>query len=111
MLPMLGALVVIGLYHHVATGQFGPLYSHVSDPLYAEMQTQLGFTIPQFAAVWGLLFGTARGLFVTAPGLILVFAALRSRRLQIAGTWLLSGVILFGSYYMWSGGWAYGPRH
>ncbi len=75
-----------------------------------------GFSYPMFFGVLSLLFSFGKGLLFFAPGLFLAFTrgleALRSVR-QVLVMWILylAGVVLvYGSWWAWYGGFAWGPR-
>ena len=119
-----GFTLVAGLilpYNAAITGHpFTMVYSYAADPTFAAMRTSLGFgqsAIPH--AMFGLLFSPARALFVYAPICGLVFIRGRSwmRRLRAhtavpaGAVFFIASLCLFSSYFMWTGGWAYGPRH
>jgi len=79
----------------------------------------LSLTHPQPDALWGITFGSFRGLFYLSPVLLLALAGfglwLRKRvhlREWIICTWAVIGFLLFnGSSIMWEGGFAVGPRY
>ncbi len=123
------ALILTGIYNMAITGN--PLdfpYSHVPHQEYAGATQQFGLGMPSLTAMLGLTLGPRRGLFIYSP-LLLWFAyqALApggrgasgrgaGRRLKelalspVAGLGVVM-VVFFSCYYMWWGGWAYGPRH
>lgn len=85
-------------------------------------QHQTGFvsiTYPRFEALWGLTFGTFRGLFVRAPWLLLALPGFAlwwwsgQRRAEFWVTLVsATGIILFyASSVMWWGGFGAGPRY
>lgn len=128
-LAFLPSVLLIGAYNHSITGDaFTMVYSFEADPQFAGMRDQLGFRGPALDAVFGLLFSRFRGLFVYAPVLIFpltVFLREWNRRLDRkkknpsalargfspAPLYFFASLLLFSSYYMWGGGWAFGPRH
>jgi len=74
-----------------------------------------------FSGVWlhgvaGLLVSPGRGLFLYAPVLLLTLAAapafFRRQRSQAALAWgvILVHVLLYAKWFMWHGGYAWGPR-
>ncbi len=78
----------------------------------------MGLHLPRLEALYGLTFGTRRGLFYLAPitliGAIRTFRmAFRTRDVAVeAGlAVLLSLLFLNAGYYMWWGGASTGPRH
>lgn len=113
-------LVLLVVYDLVAFGTPIPVgYSHSA--LWQD-QHHTGFmsiSYPHFEALWGLTFGSFRGLFVRAPWLLLALpgALLWWREGQhraelmtvVAAT---AGLILFyASSVMWWGGFGAGPRY
>lgn len=75
----------------------------------------------RFSAVWwqgiaGLLISPGRGLFLYAPVLLLALPAIptfyrRSRpEAALAGAVVLAHLLLYGKWFMWHGGYAWGPR-
>jgi hypothetical protein len=75
-----------------------------------------GFSYPTFFGVLSLLFSFGKGLLFFASGLFLAFGrgldALRSVG-QVLGMWILyvAGMVLvYGSWWAWYGGFAWGPR-
>ncbi len=79
----------------------------------------LSLTLPQADALWGITFGSYRGLFLLAPFLLLAipgfyfFWRARTQRAEFWVTlWCVVSFFLFnGSSAMWSGGFAVGPRY
>lgn len=79
----------------------------------------MGITGPTWDAVLGCLVGRERGLFLFWPFFLLVplgvVIGLMRRSLAPAGTMALLFVLVYGlfgcSYYLWTGGASYGPRH
>jgi len=74
-----------------------------------------------FSGVWlqgiaGLLVSPGRGLFLYAPVLLTTLAAapafFRRHRAEAALAWamILVHVLLYGKWFMWHGGYAWGPR-
>jgi hypothetical protein len=119
-----GALpfVVFVLYYNtITTGEpFDFLYNHAALTAFKEMHENLGFRLPKMEALWGLLFSTYRGLFFYAPILLLMifyFAkkAFEQKLKVIINNYLFLFCIVYllvnASYYMWWGGWSFGPRH
>jgi len=125
LLGFLPAVGIMALYNLAITGNVLDFpYSHVPHQEYAGIRTNFGLGAPQVSAIWGLTFGASRGLFLFSP-VLLWFAVLAWRALPREGTrqrlmrlltdpLLGVGVVMvlfFASYYMWWGGWSYGPRH
>ena len=79
----------------------------------------VSITYPQPDALWGITFGTFRGLFFLSPILLLSLAGMvfwLRRRVCVAewtvGAWAILSFLLFnGSSIMWEGGFAVGPRY
>jgi hypothetical protein len=79
----------------------------------------MSLTYPHGEALWGLLFGSFRGLFVRAPWLLLALPGYvywwRSGKRR--AEWLvvalapLCGYLFYASSGMWWGGFAAGPRY
>ena len=75
-----------------------------------------GFSYPTFFGVLSLVFSFGKGVLFFAPGLFLAFGrgleALRSAS-EVLVLWMLylAGMILvYGSWWAWYGGYAWGPR-
>jgi len=108
-------------YNAAITGDpWTMVYTYVAEPAFAPMRTNLGFRFSSMAeGLWGLLFSPARGLFVFAPIGLVVFASgrrwfralRRHTRMPGSATYFAASLLLFSSYYLWSGGGSYGPRH
>ncbi len=79
----------------------------------------LGIVYPQLEAIWGLTFGTFRGIFVRAPWLALALpgVVIWWRRetfraeLVVVLSVVVSLILLYASSEMWWGGFAAGPRY
>jgi hypothetical protein len=77
---------------------------------------QPGFSYPTFFGVLSLLFSFGKGLLFFAPGLFLAFGrgleALRSvSQVLVLWTLYLAGMVLvYGTWWAWYGGFAWGPR-
>jgi hypothetical protein len=117
-LPCVAALL---FYNHAITGSFTKMpYDFIADSTFSAMRSGYGLNLPQPEAIWGLLFSTYRGAFFYAPALIIVaFAYLLTKGPRVfrevvstpLGILSVCYVLLISSYFMWWGGWAYGPRH
>jgi hypothetical protein len=113
--------VALLVYNHAITGSFVKVpYDYIADSAFSEMRSSYGIRLPQLDAVWGLLFSTYRGMFFYAPALaVIAFAYLVTRRSKILREDLFTplGILavcylgLISSYFIWWGGWSYGPRH
>ena len=79
----------------------------------------LSLTYPRPDALWGITFGSFRGLFFLAPVLMLAvvgFGIWLRKRIYLPEwtvcTWTVLSFVLFnGSSIMWEGGFAVGPRY
>ncbi|WP_322802149.1 hypothetical protein [Thermoflexus sp.] len=75
-----------------------------------------GFTASLLEGVGGLLLSPGRGLIFYAPPVLLALpgARLLWRRDRVliwtAGTLFIGYLLLYGSWWAWHGGWAWGPR-
>jgi hypothetical protein len=130
----LGALLpalVLGTYHWICFGlPWKTAYSFIERPEFARGHQRgfLGITLPTPQAMFGLTFGSARGLFFIAPvtllGVALAFTGRMERNrpdslwakptLDVRHALGAAAIALFlvnASYYMWWGGAAFGPRH
>ena len=122
---MAPGIMLLLAYNMAITGS--PLdfpYSHVQHQVFAGGREQYGLGAPSLEAVLGLTLGLRRGLFIYSPLLIwftwrslsgatgqgLRHQALTLTRSPLAGLGVAM-VLFFSCYYMWWGGWAYGPRH
>jgi len=79
----------------------------------------ISITYPRADALWGITFGSFRGLFFLSPILLLCvpgFVLWLRRRIYvpewIVSVWAVVSFLLFnGSSVMWQGGYAVGPRY
>jgi len=92
---------------------------------YSELYTEqhstglISLTHPHLGALWGITFGSMRGLFFVSPVLILAAVGLWAwwRKGQFRGEWAvclwatLSFFLYNGSSIMWQGGFSVGPRY
>jgi hypothetical protein len=94
-------------------------YRHA--PLWQDVN-RAGFfslTYPQVEALWGITFGSFRGLFFLSPVLLLALPGFcrlaREKTMRpefLVCLWAgLSFLLLVGSSVMWQGGYAVGPRY
>jgi len=122
-----GALFIMLYNLHITGSCFLTPYSYLAND-YA--QKNIGFTHPRMDALWGITFSAYRGMLFYAPVLIVLLWYVIKRNIKIwkgffsgngmglisAGikNYLLVTVIIYtlliSSYFMWTGGWAYGPR-
>lgn len=96
-------------------------FGYEYEPLFEDVNTTGFFSLvyPYPEALWGITFGTYRGLFFIAPLLLLavpgfvLLARLRAWRGEFwLCLWALVSFILFnGSSVMWQGGYGVGPRY
>jgi len=116
-LPCAAALL---LYNYAITGS--PLtnpYAFEAHDAFAQMKSAYGVRLPSITAMWGLLFSPFRGLLFYAPALaVAAYAYLTARRRQLLsdavsplGLLTIGYLLLISSYFVWWGGWSYGPRH
>ena len=113
-------LALLVVYDLAAFGTLLPV-GYTYSALWQE-QHHTGFmsvTYPRLDALWGLTFGSYRGLFFRAPWLLLAVPALviwwRAGRAR-AEWWVLLLVpltllLFYGSSAMWWGGFSAGPRY
>jgi hypothetical protein len=122
----LGALIPAGLllaYDYAAFGtllpvgyQYSALYTQEGG---AHTSGFLSLTYPHVEALWGITFGSFRGLFFLSPVLLLAVAgfvrwwkAASARAEWALALWAVISFFLFnGSSVMWQGGFAVGPRY
>jgi len=114
-------LAFLAVYHGVCFGApWRTGYGFIVRPAFASGHAQglLGITYPKLEALFGILIGRSRGLFYVAPFTAVAIAAVvvgyfRRRERVLLVVALVVGSLLWinASYYMWTGGWATGPRH
>ncbi len=113
-------LALLITYDMVAFGTPLPIgYAHSA--LWQDQHTTgfMSITTPQLTALWGLTFGSFRGLFVRAPWLLLALPAyiVWWRQATYRAEWWvlllapLSLILFYGSSAMWWGGFGAGPRY
>jgi hypothetical protein len=113
-------LLLMAFYNLNAFGTIWPVgYSHSA--LWQD-QHHTGFmsiTYPKPEAIWGLLFGSFRGLFSRAPWLLLAIPGFfiwwrNPVQRGLLGICLAATILLtlfYGSSVMWWGGYGVGPRY
>lgn len=114
------ALALLAVYDLASFGTIWPVgYAHSA--LWQD-QHHTGFmsiTYPRPDALWGLTFGSFRGLFVRAPWLLLAvpgFALWHRSGIQRGAMWttlasVVALTLFYGSSIMWWGGFGIGPRY
>jgi hypothetical protein len=90
------------------------------DPLaqgyHAERDGTLGFAVPLWSGLYGLLFSSGKSVFIYAPLLVLSACALphwwrrRRRDLLLLALPTLSTLLITARWWAWHGDWAWGPR-
>ncbi len=106
--PVVGALLLLAGYNWVRFG-------HPLETGY-HFQAGEGFTTPLGQGFWGLVFSPYRGVFWHTPlflASVLAFPAfLRRHRAEALLTGGMSAVLvgLYSTWWMWWGGFAWGPR-
>lgn len=111
-------LVVLATYQSIAFGSFTATSIEHLDPQFTSEHAFLGvFRLPELKALWGVTLSPYRGLFFTAPVLLLAAAGIapmfrRARRelLLIAGTTLFF-LLANASFNGWWGGHAISARY
>jgi hypothetical protein len=122
--PLLGAapfLVGLGVWNRICFGSpFAIGYEHLDIPFFRELHAQgfMGVRLPRLANLYYLTVHPARGIFVSAPILLLAFPGLwaMARRGWRAEAALCLGVflsflLLNAGLALWWGGWTYTARH
>lgn len=129
MAGIIPGLLFILLYNlHVTGNMLLTPYSYLANS-YAGHK-DIGFTHPRGDALWGMIFSVYRGMLFYAPVLAVLlwyvikqnikllkgFLSGKAKELFIVGikNYLLVTIIIYtlliSSYFMWDGGWAFGPR-
>lgn len=96
-------------------------YAHEINPRFQYFMARgfMGATVPRMDVLYLITIHPFRGLFVQSPVLIVSFigfALMLSCRVERAwAVWTICAVIVLfaynSAYYMWWGGWSFGPRH
>lgn len=113
-------LIFIGIHNLWTTGKWLEFaYKHVDSVSFQHMRSWYGFRLPDFRSVLALIASPSRGLLFYAPTALftavhMIGAAAHSDHphptvLKVAA--VFGFLFLVGSYEMWEGGWAFGPRH
>jgi len=113
-------ILLLFAYHYAYTGNiFRPLYFYVTSLSFVQMQTYLGFSLPDLSVLYEIIFGTHRGTLFYTP-VLAIFAIYGSKQIQWSSffkkhslifTIISYFLVLNSSYYIWTGGWCHGPRH
>ena len=124
-IPIFGGLVPAALLLIYNTLCFGnPLsigYEHVSHPFFRESMSQgfMGIQWPQPRVLYYLTVHPAHGLFWQSPVLIMAlpgtYFMFHAKQYRIEAVIItigfLSYLLINSGYYLWWGGWTFGPRH
>ena len=116
-LGALPAIFAFGAYHTVVFGRpWGLPYSHIENPVFAQLPKQVGLPSPR--AALSVLFSIDLGLFVFSPFLLVglvgaIAQAARGDRLEGAAILAVTaGMVLFvATLPNWHPGWCVGPRY
>lgn len=117
-LPLLLTLA----YNYACFGSpFSLAYSHMENPLFKEGMSQgvMGVGWPSWKALYYLTVHYAHGLFWQSPVLLMsvagFFFMLRAKGFRaealLGAVALAAYLFVNAGYYMWWGGWSFGPRH
>lgn len=118
-LGFLPGLTAILIYNFYLSGDFLKMpYEFVATSQFSAMKENLGFKGTSPEALWGLTFGSARGLFFFSPALLYLLGLIVKSKKSITETltdptilFFLCSLLLFSSYFMWWGGWAFSARY
>jgi hypothetical protein len=122
-LALLGGLLPGVLWMGYNMAVFGrPIaFAYEYEPLFHDVNTEGFFSLsyPRAEALWGITFGSYRGLFFLSPVLLFALAGLvpmarqRTWRAEFwLCLWAVGSFMLFnGSSVMWQGGHGVGPRY
>jgi hypothetical protein len=113
------ALLVLGAYNLAAFGSPLRLSYEGVQGFEGMSEGVFGVTLPKRTVLQEILFGQFRGLVPLAPalafapvGLVLAGRQPANRAAVVAAASIAVYYLLFNaSYYYWSGGFSYGPRH
>lgn len=123
--PAVGGLIPVSLLLVYNTLCFGsPLslgYAHLESQFFRNSMAQglMGIHLPQPMVLYYITMHPAHGLFWQSPVLLMallgVYRMLCTRHYRAEAaltiTAFVSYLLLNSGYYMWWGGWAFGPRH
>lgn len=124
----LAGLILMGALPGLLLAVYNWMIFHTPLPVgykYSELYTEqhsiglISLTYPHIEALWGITFGSFRGLFYVSPVLLLAmigfWAWWRSAKFQAEWAvclWATVSFFLFnGSSVMWQGGFSIGPRY
>lgn len=124
-LPAVGGALPLALmlaYNYACFGSpFSLAYSHLENPLFREGMGEglMGVHAPSLAVLYYITVHPAHGLFWQSPvllaSLVGLFLMLRRRGYRaealVACASLAAMLFVNAGYYMWWGGWVFGPRH
>jgi hypothetical protein len=115
----LGVLALLAFFAPLVVTALGLALYNVSrygDPFQTGYLPQESFSAIWWQGILGLLFSPGRGLFLYSPVLLAAAVALPPalRRAKLESLLALSifaaHVLLYGKWFMWHGGYAWGPR-
>lgn len=119
-----GALVAVIpfiIYCYAIFGKFAIPYEYEHNQLFREQMSRgfMGARMPRAAVLWLTTFHPFRGIFIHSPhllislaGLSLMLARKQMRPVALLVASIAAAYLLFNSaYYMWWGGYSFGPRH
>jgi hypothetical protein len=122
--PVLGAsipMVILMIYNSLAFGNpFSIGYEHLGNQFQESMsQGFMGISWPRLEVLFYLTFHPAHGLFWQSPVLLMAmvgfFSLWRDKRYRLEGIIVLiafiSLLLINAGYFMWWGGYSFGPRH
>jgi hypothetical protein len=122
--PVLGpfiTMIILMIYNTLAFGNpFTIGYEHLGNQFQESMsQGFLGISWPRLDVLFYLTFHPAQGLFWQSPVLLMAMVGFiylwRDKRYRLEGIIVLiafiSYLLINAGYYMWWGGWSFGPRH
>lgn len=116
-------LFIFFYYNFSITGNWFALSYDYVNPDYATMKKNYGFSLPNFFHFVDLNVSFYRGIFIYNPILVLFvllsLIQIFKNNLQpisafLMHPWLPQLILLeiiISGYFMWWGGWSYGPRH
>jgi hypothetical protein len=113
--------LALAFYNHALTGSYFQMpYAFEVESAFGEMRAAYGMRLPSLGAMWGLVFSPYRGMLFYAPALVFIawryfglrrFKSVKEDIATPLGLLTVSYIALMSSYFVWWGGWAYGPRH